>query len=112
MDDILKTRSSYSERNIQLHSDAINRFQDLKRFKLPPNFRGRTALTVQLWFLVQATLFRCSPQILYGFRRWIPRLCGARVGKGVVIRPSATLTYPWKIDIRDYSWKRRRRGAV
>jgi putative colanic acid biosynthesis acetyltransferase WcaF len=79
-------------------------FQDLKRFKLPPNFRGRPALTVQLWWLVQATLFRCSPQVLYGFRRWLLRCFGARIGKGVVIRPTATITYPWKVTIGDYSW--------
>jgi putative colanic acid biosynthesis acetyltransferase WcaF len=79
-------------------------FQDLKHFKLPPNFRGRSAFTVQLWYLVQATLFRCSPQIFYGFRRWLLRLFGAQVGEGAIIRASATLTYPWKIKIGDHSW--------
>lgn len=59
---------------------------------------------MQLWYLVQATVFRGSPQILYGFRRWILRLFGADIGKGVRIRSSATLTYPWKISIGDHSW--------
>jgi putative colanic acid biosynthesis acetyltransferase WcaF len=79
-------------------------YQDLKSFKLPPNFRGRSALMVQFWWLVQATLFRGSPQVLYGFRRWLLRRFGAQIGKGVNIRPSATLTYPWKVKIGDYSW--------
>jgi putative colanic acid biosynthesis acetyltransferase WcaF len=78
--------------------------QDLKTFKLPPDFRGRSGVVVQLWWFVQATLFRCSPQIMYGFRRWLLRLFGAQIGKGVVVRPSVTVPYPWKLKIGDYSW--------
>jgi putative colanic acid biosynthesis acetyltransferase WcaF len=78
--------------------------QDLKRFKLPPNFRGRSGLTVQLWWLVQATLFRGSPQVCYGFRRWLLRCFGAHIGTGVIIRPSVRIPYPWKLTIGDHSW--------
>jgi len=28
----------------------------------------------------------------------------AQIGKGVIIRASAALTYPWKVKIGDYSW--------
>ncbi len=78
--------------------------QDLKTFCLPANFRGRPAWVVQLWWIVQATLFRCSPQVLYGWRRFLLRLFGCSVGNGVEIRPSADITYPWKVSIGDYSW--------
>jgi putative colanic acid biosynthesis acetyltransferase WcaF len=87
-----------------LRSLTTPQVQDLKTFRLPPNFRGRSGLTVQLWWLVQATLFRLSPQVMYGFRRWLLRLFGARIGKGVIIRPSVTIPYPWKLQIGDYSW--------
>lgn len=78
--------------------------QDLSRFRLPPNFRGRPAPIVQLWWLVQATLFRWSPQFAYGFRNRLLRLFGAQVGRRVLIRPTATVTYPWKVKIGDYAW--------
>ncbi|HLJ20535.1 MAG TPA: putative colanic acid biosynthesis acetyltransferase [Stellaceae bacterium] len=78
--------------------------QDLRRFRVPPGFRGRGAATVQLWWLVQATLFGLSPQIAYGWRRWLLRRFGARIGQGVLIRPSARVTYPWKLTIGDYAW--------
>jgi putative colanic acid biosynthesis acetyltransferase WcaF len=78
--------------------------QDLSRFRLPPNFRGRSAVAVQLWWLVQSTLFRWSPQFAYGFRNSILRFFGAKVGQDVVIRPTVTLTYPWKISIGDHAW--------
>jgi putative colanic acid biosynthesis acetyltransferase WcaF len=80
------------------------KIQDLAAFRLPPDFRGRSGLVVQLWWFVQATLFRGSPQVMYGFRRWLLRRFGARIGKGVVIRPSVTIPYPWKLKIGDYSW--------
>jgi putative colanic acid biosynthesis acetyltransferase WcaF len=78
--------------------------QDLRSFRLPANFRGRSAWFVQLWWLVQATLFRCSPQVAYAWRRWLLRLFGAKIGKGVLIRSTVEVTYPWKLSIGDWSW--------
>lgn len=79
-------------------------YQDLSQFRLPDNFRGRSAETVQLWWLVQSTLFAWSPQFLYGWRRFLLRLFGAKIGQEVLIRPTVRVTYPWKISIGDYSW--------
>lgn len=78
--------------------------QDLSRFRLPAGFRGRSAVTVQLWWIVQGTLFRASPQFMYGFRNGLLRLFGARIGRNVLIRPSARIVYPWKLTIGDNSW--------
>jgi putative colanic acid biosynthesis acetyltransferase WcaF len=87
-----------------MQSEEPRNVQNLARFRLPENFRGRSALAVQFWWFLQATLFRCSPQLLYGFRRWLLRMFGARIGQGVLIRPSAKFVYPWKVSIGDYSW--------
>jgi len=78
--------------------------QKLNHFKLPENFRGRNAIIVQIWWFTQATLFNLSPQFLYGWRRFLLRLFGAKIGKGVVLRPTVKITYPWKITIGDFSW--------
>jgi putative colanic acid biosynthesis acetyltransferase WcaF len=79
------------------------RVQKLEDYKVAAAYRGRSALFVQFWWLVQATLFRGSPQVLYGFRRWLLRRFGAQIGTGALIRPSVTVTYPWKVKIGDYS---------
>lgn len=79
-------------------------YQDLSLFKQPSNFRGRPAVVVQLWWLVQSTLFGWSPQFCYGWRRFLLRLFGAKIGQKVLIRPSARFTYPWKVSIGDYAW--------
>jgi len=78
--------------------------QNLSSFKIPPNFRGRSAAVVQLWWFVQAVFFRSSPQFAYGFRAWLLRCFGAQVGKHVKIRPTVTVTYPWKVNIGDFAW--------
>jgi putative colanic acid biosynthesis acetyltransferase WcaF len=80
------------------------RVQDLSSFVLPETFRGRPAWFVQLWWMVQALLFHPSPQMLYGWRRFLLRLFGARIGSGVMIRPSVVVTYPWKLSIGDSAW--------
>lgn len=79
-------------------------FQDLSRFRLPEGFRGRPAWFVQLWWCVQALFFRLSPQFCFGWRRFLLRLFGARIGDGVMIRPTVTITYPWKLAIGNDSW--------
>lgn len=85
-------------------SRLADRVQDLGSFRLPEGFRGRSVLVVQFWWIVQATLFALSPQVLYGWRNVLLRLFGAQVGAGVIVRPSARVTYPWKVSIGDRSW--------
>ena len=82
----------------------MSEYQRLDSFQLPENFRGRSAFYVQLWWLVQATLFAWSPQFLYGWRRFLLRLFDAKIGEGVLVRPTVKVTYPWKVTIGDYSW--------
>ena len=79
-------------------------YQNLSKFELKPNQRGRSGFFTQIWWLVQSTLFACSPQFMYGWRRFLLRLFGAKVGSNVVIRPSVRVTYPWKLEIEDNAW--------
>jgi putative colanic acid biosynthesis acetyltransferase WcaF len=79
-------------------------FQNLKNFKLPPDFRGKPAWYVQTWWLVQMLLFKTSPQFMYGWRRFLLRCFGASIGKKVMVRPSAHIQFPWKLKIDEYSW--------
>jgi putative colanic acid biosynthesis acetyltransferase WcaF len=81
-----------------------DRIQDLSKFKVPRGFRGRPAWFVQLWWIVEALLFHPSPQVMFGWRRFLLRTFGARIGKGVLIRPTVSVTYPWKLTIGDFSW--------
>ena len=80
------------------------KLQNINLYKTPKDFRGKSKLTVQLWWAVYVLFFKPSPQVLYGWRRFLLRCFGAKIGKNVIVRPSAQITYPWKVTIGDYSW--------
>ena len=78
--------------------------QDLSRFSISSDFRGRPGWFVQLWWIVQALFFKTSPQFMYGWRRFLMRCFGADIGKKVILRPSMHTQFPWKVTIGDHSW--------
>jgi putative colanic acid biosynthesis acetyltransferase WcaF len=79
-------------------------FQDLSLFRVPPEFRGRSPFAVQLWWIVQDTLFRWSPQFCFGWRRFLLQIFGAQLGSNVKIRSTARVTYPWRLAAGDNVW--------
>jgi len=77
---------------------------DLRRYDQSWFELGRPRWVMLLWWLLQAIIFPLTPHHSHGPRRALLRLFGARIGRGVMIRPTARFTYPWKIAIGDYSW--------
>ena len=67
--------------------------------KAPPSWKMRRAL----WSLFQSTLFRFSPHTSSGFRAFLLRAFGAKVGRHCTIRRTATVYYPWQLDLGDLS---------
>ncbi len=65
---------------------------------------GRPKVFVILWFLCQDILFRFSPLPCYGFRRWLLKTFGCKVGKDVLVHPRARIHFPWRVTIGDHSW--------
>ena len=53
-----------------------------------------------LWGLLQP-LFRCSPRLLYGWRRTLLRAMGARIGRAVQIHPRVHIFLPSLLSIGD-----------
>jgi putative colanic acid biosynthesis acetyltransferase WcaF len=84
--------------------DVKPTYQRLDLFRLPPGFRGKPAIYVQFWWIVQALLVKPLPQICYPLRRLLLRAFGAKIGSGVLIRPGVEVTFPWKLVIGDNSW--------
>ncbi len=79
-------------------------FVDLRKYDQSWFDRGRPGWYILLWWLVQAIAFPLTPQPLNILRCALLRLFGARIGRGVLIRPTARFTYPWNVRIGDYSW--------
>ncbi|NJN48812.1 MAG: colanic acid biosynthesis acetyltransferase WcaF [Alkalinema sp. RL_2_19] len=77
---------------------------DLRTYDQSHFDRGRPGWFILLWWFVQAITFPLTPHFASGLRAKILRLFGATIGEGVLIRPTARFTYPWKISIGDWSW--------
>lgn len=57
-----------------------------------------------LWTLISALFFNNSLAISNRLKCFLLRAFGATIGKGVVIKPSVTIKYPWFITVGNYVW--------
>jgi putative colanic acid biosynthesis acetyltransferase WcaF len=55
-----------------------------------------------LWIFVQP-LFRFSPRPCFGWRRFLLRCFGAKIGRNVHAYPSAMIYFPWNLEAGDQS---------
>lgn len=56
-----------------------------------------------VWGFVWLTLYRPSPTLLHGWRRFLLRLFGAKIGKPAYLYPSARIWAPWNLEMGDHS---------
>lgn len=67
--------------------------------------RNRHKLRRLGWEVVWRLFFRTTPRwCLNGWRRFLLRLFGAKIGKGVRIQGSAKIWQPWRLAIGDNAW--------
>ena len=64
-------------------------------------FSLRNRIGRVLWSIVAALFFRFSPKPLYGWRSFLLRCFGARIGKKVHIYPGAKIWAPWNLEVDD-----------
>jgi len=65
----------------------------------PWTFREKVGRAI--WMLVGKPAFRVSFHNWYRYRAMLLRLFGAKVGRGVAIRPTVNIEVPWMIDLQD-----------
>jgi putative colanic acid biosynthesis acetyltransferase WcaF len=67
-----------------------------------PKWTTREKLARVLWACV-VPFFRFSPRPAWGWRRFILRLFGSRIGRGVHVCPSVAITMPWNLEIGSFA---------
>ncbi len=72
------------------------------------NYRNRhsvkSKISRALWNAVWLLLFRPTPRgILYGWRRFLLRLFGARIGVGAIVLPTCKVWQPWRLTMGDHA---------
>ena len=65
-------------------------------------YTGKEMASRMVWGLVRP-LFRFSPRTFFGWRRFLLRLLGAKIGHQAHIYNSAIIYMPWNLVIGDYS---------
>jgi len=56
------------------------------------------------WYYVNILFFKSALIPSSSLKCTLLRVFGARVGKGVNIKPSVNIKYPWRLVIGDYTW--------
>ena len=64
---------------------------------------GASLLVRVIWYLVNRTFF-ISYFPFSSIKIFFLRMFGARIGKGVVLKPHLNIKYPWRLSVGNYSW--------
>ena len=77
---------------------------DLSAYSKGDFDRGAGPLREVLWILASFLLFRLCPFKFSGLKAAVLRAFGARVGRGVVLKPNLRITFPWKLTLGNHVW--------
>jgi putative colanic acid biosynthesis acetyltransferase WcaF len=65
---------------------------------------GASRVKQMLWYLVNICFFKNPLNIISSSKAFLLKAFGAKLGKGVVIKPSVNIKYPWKLSIGNHTW--------
>lgn len=66
--------------------------------------RGASKPKELLWYFCKMFFFLSAFPFPSSFKVFILRIFGAKIGKGVVIKPRVNIHFPWKLEIGDFAW--------
>ncbi|MDX1951880.1 MAG: WcaF family extracellular polysaccharide biosynthesis acetyltransferase [Verrucomicrobiota bacterium] len=66
--------------------------------------RGRSRSVEAVWYLIKCLIFLSPLPFPSSMKRTILRWFGAKIGKGVVIKPRVNIHLPWKLSVGDFTW--------
>lgn len=65
---------------------------------------GRTFLVRSIWYFVNCIFFISPLNPISSIKVVLLRLFGAKIGKGVVVKPRVNIKYPWFLDVGNHVW--------
>lgn len=76
---------------------------DIAKNRRVKRYTTKVLLLRVAWACVAPTLFLLSPRVCYSWRSFLLRCFGARVGRHVHVLATARITFPWNLEIGDYT---------
>lgn len=67
-------------------------------------YRPGSKLKIGIWYLINLLFFKSSLNPFSKLKVLLLRLFGAKVGKGVVIKPNVNIKYPWFLELGNHVW--------
>ncbi len=77
---------------------------DLESYQNTDYDVGRGILVRMLWYFINAFVFKAYWFPISSVKVSLLRLFGAKVGRGVNIKPNVNIKYPWKLSVGDFTW--------
>lgn len=65
---------------------------------------GRNKISQLFWYITNVLFFINPLNPISSLKIMFLKLFGAKIGKGVVIKPGVNIKYPWKLSIGNFSW--------
>jgi putative colanic acid biosynthesis acetyltransferase WcaF len=65
---------------------------------------GASPIKRVVWYYVNIIFFISPLNPISSLKVLLLRIFGAKIGKGVVIKPAVNIKYPWKLVIGNYCW--------
>ena len=65
---------------------------------------GGSGLKIKIWYFFNALFLKNPLCPFMGIKRHMLRLFGAKIGKGVWIKPGVNVKYPWNLTIGNNVW--------
>lgn len=77
---------------------------DLSRFNNDWYSPGASRLKVLAWFLLNPLLINNYLPLPVSLKLSVLRTFGAKIGKGVMVKPGVNIKYPWLLDVGNFVW--------
>ena len=76
---------------------------DLSKFNIG-DYKSGSRLKIILWYFINYTIFYSVIPWPYRFKGWLLKIFGAKIGRGVVIKTSVRIKYPWRLVVGNNCW--------
>jgi putative colanic acid biosynthesis acetyltransferase WcaF len=67
-------------------------------------YKPTNKLKITIWYIINHIFFQTCIPYPSSIKAKILRFFGAKIGKGVVIKPSISIKYPWFLEVGNHCW--------
>lgn len=75
---------------------------DLSKYKI--SWKDEKVFKRILWYFINVLFFLNPLNPIVSLKKFLLQLFGAKIGRGVMIKPGVNIKYPWSLEIGNYVW--------